>query len=130
MLLLNRIKTEKFRCHGLAPWSLTFFCYRVRNCSGQREPPRDKPVASSLSALDDRYSAPTRDSTGQARGIFFFEQPPASSGSDDRASHCVLDQLRIASDVEVFHHRVLVEGNGAGRNIKHKRDLFHRPPLC
>ena len=52
---------------------------------------------------------------------------PASflSGDSKRASQCILNELCVTADLEMFHHRVLVERNGSRRDIQHERDLFH-----
>ena len=46
-----------------------------------------------------------------------------------RAAHRILDQLGVTPDLEVLHHRVLVECNGAWRDVEDKGDLFHRAPF-
>jgi len=37
-----------------------------------------------------------------------------------------LNQLGGGLDIELTHHLVLMEGNGARRDVQRRRDLFHR----
>src|SRR5690349_22478883 len=49
-----------------------------------------------------------------------------TSRKSQRASQRILDQFSAASDIQMLHHCVLVEGNRARRHVKNKRDFLHR----
>ena len=51
------------------------------------------------------------------------------SRGSQRASHGILNQLRATPYLQVLHHRIFVERNGARRKVQNKCNLLHRAAL-
>src|SRR5688500_19729520 len=55
--------------------------------------------------------------------------PAPPSGGSWRVLHSIINELRTAPYMQVLHHRILVERNGARREVQDKSNLFHRAAL-